>query len=63
MSGTAFGILTCLQNFGTTILPIAIGYIKDATSETDYGYFYVEVVFISLCMISIGLKFALYKWD
>ena len=27
--GTAYGILTCLQNLGTTIMPLLIGFIHD----------------------------------
>ena len=60
---TAYGIMTCIQNIGTTIMPIFIGYVKDSTTDVDYGYFWVEVWFTIFCTISIILKIILYKWD
>ena len=58
--GTAYGILACLQNLGTTLMPLLIGFIHDQTVDRDFGFFYVEMAFIVFSIISILLKLMLY---
>ena len=53
--GTAYGILTCLQNMGTCLMSICIGYIHDKTPTQSKGYFWVEMTFIILRGITILL--------
>lgn len=57
--GTAYGILTSMQNFGTTVLPMIISGIHD---QTD-GFFWVEFAFAVLALVSLGLKYSLHRWD
>lgn len=51
--GTAFGICTVFQNFGTTIAPPILGWIQEKTYQTKSGFFFIEVFFIiiSLCAL------------
>ena len=56
--GTAFGILTCCQNIGTTIFPFLIGKIKDR-----YGFFWVDVALLITCSIITCLRVTLFFWD
>ena len=60
--GMAFGIVICLQNFGTTIIPVFLGYIHDTTVRL-HGYFWVETVLSIFSLISLFLKLRLLKWD
>lgn len=45
--GTAFGILTVIQNLGTAVIPPLDGVIKDQTADINGGYTWVEVFFVS----------------
>ena len=50
--GTAFGVITAIQNMGLGTVPILIGVIQDNTSLED-GYFWVTFLFI--CMGILGI--------
>jgi MFS family permease len=51
--GTAFGLMTCVQNMGLMVFPWVNGRLKDATA----GYTASQVVFG--CLGAVGLVFAL----
>ena len=61
--GTAYGILTCLQNVATCLMSILIGYIHDRTPDQGKGYFWLEITFIILRGITFLLTFQILKWD
>ena len=50
--GTAFGVITALQNFGLFFSPLVVGVIADSTS-LKHGYFWVSI-FFSICAL-LGL--------
>ena len=60
--GMAFGIVTCLQNLGTTVIPVILGYVHDTTVRY-HGYFWVETILTILSLVSVFLKIKLYSWD
>jgi len=53
--GTAYGLITAVQNFGLAITPVLVGLIWDATN----GYFWVEIFFSCVAFIGVILGFAL----
>ena len=59
LCGTAYGLLTCAVNFASVVVDPSIAFIHDRTG----GYFWVEVAFTILFVISFILKLWLYKWD
>ena len=61
--GTAFGVLTTLQNVLTAIIPPVNGFIKDKTSEINQGYTWVEVLFVIISLLGLLTHLAVYIWD
>ena len=70
--GTAFGICTSFQNFGTVIAPPIIGMIytytqnlKDAKGNNVFpdGYIMVEAFFIVVSILGFIFNFLVYVWD
>lgn len=45
--GTAFGVLTVIQNLLTVAIPPITGLIKENTSEINMGYTWVEIFFLA----------------
>ena len=56
---TAYGFLSCFQNIGTTVLPLALNFILDSTKS----YKDVEYTFIFILLISLSLKLIIGYWD
>ena len=61
--GTAFGICTSFQNFGTVIAPPIIGYINTATADINQGYTFVSIFFIIMSILAFVFNFGVYAWD
>lgn len=62
--GTAFGIATCFSNLGTTVAPLIMGFIQDNTVGFSLGdYFWVEVFFVFVSLITLGCNYMIYRWD
>lgn len=70
--GTAYGIMTSLQNLGLFIFPILAGYILDATNvgitpemvkegTANYDYTYTVLMFAGLGVVGLVFAFLL-KW-
>jgi MFS family permease len=56
VQGTAFGICTVLQNFGTVITPPIIGWIEEETKYIDgHGYTCVEIFFVCVSLLAVIL--------
>jgi len=53
--GTAYGLITAVQNFGLAITPVLVGVIWDATN----GYFWVEIFFSCIAFLGVLLGLAL----
>ena len=47
--GTAFGVVTAIQNCGLALFPILVGYIHDVTHE----YFWVEMLFAGVSSVGV----------
>ena len=60
--GTAFGLMACFQNIGMSLFPPLMGYIHDHT-KASHGYFWVEVAFLCLSVISFVLSYVVYSLD
>lgn len=58
LQGTAFGILTCCVNIGTTVFPLLVGVVKD-----ELGFLWVDVFFLFNCSLILLLRMLLYRWD
>lgn len=56
---TAYGLLSCFQNIGTTVLPLMLNMILDHTQS----YLMVEATFLALAFASFSLKLAIGCWD
>ena len=52
-----------MGNIGMSLMPILIGYIHDMTETINYGYFWVEFVFIVFGIWAFILIIILYYWD
>lgn len=61
--GTAYGVLSCIQNLGCTIMPPLLGFIHDMSLKVDHGYFWTELALIVFSLISLMMKYKLYRWD
>ena len=59
LRGTGYGIYTCSLNIGVVIIPSVISYIGDHTE----GYFFTQMAFIILCVISLILTLLIHRWD
>lgn len=57
---TAYGLLSCFQNIGTTVLPLMLNMILD---HTNHSYLIVEATFLALAFVSFSLKLAIGCWD
>jgi MFS family permease len=60
--GTAFGISTALQNIGLMFAPLFVASIIENTTR-DYGYFWVNIVFVFINVVGLGLNYYLYYVD
>ena len=58
--GTAYGIVTCFQNIGTTVLPLLVSVVSDHTGHSNT---YVQLCFLGVAALSMATKFALIRWD
>ena len=56
---TAYGLLSCFQNIGTTVLPLVLNMILDHTQS----YLVVETTFLGLAFASFALKLTIGCWD
>lgn len=63
VTGTAFGIVICLQNLMLTIIPLIMGGIHDATEEFHQGYFWTEICLAGLAVAGILLTIWIYFVD
>jgi len=63
VTGTAFGIVFCLQNLMLTIIPLIIGGIHDATIEFHRGYFWTEIMLAGLALAGMLLTIWIYFVD
>ena len=61
--GTAYGVLSCIQNFGCTFMPPLLANIHDFSKSIDHGYFWTEVSLVIFSAISLFMKYKLYHWD
>ena len=57
--GTAYGMLTCFNNLGSTVLPLLASY----THESTNSYKFVEFLFILISLGAVLCKILLYYWD
>ena len=57
--GTAFGIVTAIQNLNGVISPLIYGYIVDRTKDFRGGYFFAESFIVIQGFISLYFCFAL----
>ncbi len=60
--GTAFGILTVVQNIGSTVAPYAVGYLNDNT-VAQQGYFWSEIFFIGVSILTFLCDIVLWYYD
>ena len=60
---TAYGLVTCLQNIGCTILPPFISHLHDSNLSTSDCYRWPMIAMLTLAIISFCLKIALKIWD
>ena len=63
LTGTAFGVATALQNLMLTLIPLALGYIHDNTTEDKRGYFWTEIVLAILVGCGLILTIFIYILD
>jgi nitrate/nitrite transporter NarK len=61
--GSAYGMITALQNLMLATIPLAMGYIHDATKAKDDGYFWTEIVLAGLVCMGIGITTWMYFLD
>ena len=61
--GSAFGLVTAIQNIGLVIAPTLVGYIKDQTKHIDHGYHYVMMFFVASNLVGFVLNMSLYTID
>jgi hypothetical protein len=61
--GTAFGVLTMMQNVLTVVIPPINGFIKDRTSSIHGGYTWVEVSFVCISFMGLLTQLCVYIWD
>lgn len=61
--GTAYGLLSCFQNLGCTLMPPLLSYIHDNTLNVEGGYYWVHVTLALISLCSLALKIALWQWD
>ena len=50
--GTAYGVVTSIENFGLGVGPLLVGFIKESTSK-EYGYYWVSFFFVMIGLIAI----------
>lgn len=60
--GTAFGIMACFENVGMSLFPPMMSLIHEHT-KASHGYFWVEVVFLILSLILLGLSYWVFCLD
>ena len=54
--GTAFGIVNVFENIGTVVAPPILGWIETNTKNHMHGYFWVEIFFVAVAIISLGFN-------
>ncbi len=62
--GTAYGLMSCVQNFSLVVSPMLIGFIHDRTEDDYYfGYFWVGVFYMGMGACSFLLLCCIIKYD
>lgn len=61
--GTAYGIVSALQNLMLTIIPIALGAIHDSTESNKHGYFWTEITLAGVVLCGILVTTWIYIED
>jgi len=61
--GSAYGIITALQNLMLTIIPLVTGAIQVNTVGTSCGYFWTEICLAGLVAIGIVITTMMYFED
>jgi len=51
--GSAYGIITALQNLMLATIPLLTGYIHDNTENFHHGYFWTEITLAGLVVIGL----------
>lgn len=57
------GIITCVMNFGCTILPVIFSSLHDSTPEWLHGWGSVTSLSIAVCAASLLLKIHIRNYD
>lgn len=60
--GTAFGIITSIQNIGLAVGPLIVGAIVENT-ERKSGYFYMSIFFIIVSCLCVLINITLFFYD
>ena len=60
---TAYGLITCLQNLGCTVLPPVISYLHDSNLESPDSYRKSMMTMLVMAVVSFILKILLKIWD
>lgn len=58
ITGTAYGIISSVQNLMLSVLPLILGAIQKNTAEIHGGYFWTEILLVAL----VGCGIALTAW-
>ena len=64
--GTAFGIVTAIQNIGLFVSPLVATAIINTTKgwkDSNSGYFYMDAYFILINIVGLVLNIVLYFID
>ena len=60
--GTAYGVFTCIANVGQTGIAYMAAYLQENTDK-DFGYFWVEIFFILICILNLFTVMSLHYID
>ena len=60
--GTAYGMLSVINNSGSTVAPYIVGYINDNTSA-QHGFFWCEIFFICVSILAFISNCFIWYYD
>jgi len=61
--GTAYGIITALQNLMLTIIPMVLGAVAEGTKDFHSGYFWTEILLAGIVAIGLSITIWMYFVD
>jgi len=61
--GSAYGIITALQNLMLTLIPLGTGFIHDQTVDYHNGYFWTEITLAGLVVVGFFITLWMYFED